>query len=164
MIKKMKDAEVSLARLPAHEKVLFERAKMKEVDSLLKNEAVRRCLDQQEIWKAYESNRIVRARGVLTWKLTRTEEKEEAQQDRATNEKTVYIRDTTKKAKARIVLLGFEHPNLLDPTFKTARRVQSTVGRNLLYALAVPHQWPIEGLDLTTVFLQTQATEADQEI
>ncbi|CAE7884762.1 unnamed protein product [Symbiodinium microadriaticum] len=132
LIKKMKDAEVSLARLPAHEKVLFERAKMKEVDSLLKNEAVRRCLDQQEIWKAYESNRIVRARGVLTWKLTRTEEKEEAQQDRATNEKTVYIRDTTKKAKARIVLLGFEHPNLLDPTFKTARRVQSTELREAL--------------------------------
>ncbi|OLP94250.1 Copia protein [Symbiodinium microadriaticum] len=164
LVKKMKDAEVSLARLPAHEKVLFERAKMKEVDSFLKNEAVRRCLDRQEIRKAYESKRIVRARWVLTWKLTPTEEREEAQQDRATNVKTVYNRDATKKAKARIVLLGFEHPNLLDPTFKTASPVQSTVGRNLLYALAVQHQWPIEGLDLATAFLQTQATEADQEI
>ncbi|OLP77023.1 hypothetical protein AK812_SmicGene42960 [Symbiodinium microadriaticum] len=110
LVKKMKDAEVSLARLPAHEKVLFERAKMKEVDSFLKNEAVRRCLDRQEIRKAYESKRIVRARWVLTWKLTPTEEKEEAQQDRATNEKTVYNRDATKKAKARIVLLGQQAP------------------------------------------------------
>ena len=114
--------------------------------------------------KAYESKRIVRARWVLIWKLTPTEELQEAQQDRMTNEKTVYNRDGTKKAKARIVLLGFEHPNLLDPTFKTASPVQSTVGRNLLYSLAAHHQWELEGLDLATAFLQTQATEADQEI
>ena len=164
LVKKMKDAEVSIAKLPAHERVLFERAKMKEVDSFIKNEAVRRCLDTTEVKKAYESQRIVRARWVLTWKLTPTEDMAEAQQDRMTNESTVYNRDGTRKAKARIVLLGFEHPNLLDPAFKTASPVQSTVGRNLLYSLAAHHQWQLEGLDLATAFLQTQATEADKEI
>ncbi|CAE7329699.1 GIP, partial [Symbiodinium microadriaticum] len=164
LVKKMKDAEVSIAKLPAHERVLFERAKTKEVDSFIKNEAVRRCLDTTEVKKAYESQRIVRARWVLTWKLTPTEDMTEAQQDRLTNENTVYNRDGTRKAKARIVLLGFEHPNLLDPAFKTASPVQSTVGRNLLYSLAAHHQWQLEGLDLATAFLQTQATEADKEI
>ena len=163
LVKKMRDSEVSIARLPVHERVLFERAKIKEVDSFIKNEAVRRCLDAEEVRKAYESKRIVRARWVLTWKLTPTEELEEARHDRATNVNTVYNRDGSKKAKARIVLLGFEHPNLLDPSFKTASPVQSTVGRNL-YALAAHHQWEIEGLDLATAFLQTQATEADKEI
>ena len=164
LVKKMKDAEVSVNRLPLRERALFERAKLKEVDSFLKNEAARQCLDNEEIRKAYESRRIVRARWVLTWKLTPTEELAEAKQDGATNPSTVYTSDGSKKAKARIVLLGFEHPNLLDPTFKTASPVQSTVGRNLLYSLAVQHQWEIEGLDLATAFLQTQATEADQEI
>ena len=163
LVKKMKDAEVSIAKLPVHERVLFERAKLKEVDSFVKNEAVRRCLDSEEVRKAYESKRIVRARWVLTWKLTPAEELQEALHDRATNEKTVYNRNGTKKAKARIVLLGFEHPSLLDPAFKTASPVQSTVGRNLLYALAAHHQWELEGLDLATAFLP-QTTEADQEI
>ena len=163
LVKKMKDSEVSLVKLPAHEKVLFQRAKTKEVDSFIKHEAVRRCLDDQEIRKAYDSHRIVRARWVLTWKCTPDDEREEAQQDAQQNPKTVFTSDGGEKAKARIVLLGFEHPNLLDPTFKTSSPVQSTLGRNLLYSMSAQHQWPLEGLDLATAFL-TQATEADREI
>ena len=72
--------------------------------------------------------------------------------------------DGGKKAKARIVLLGVQHPSLLDPTFKASAPVQSMIGRNLIYLLAVQHQWSIQGLDLATAFLQTQPTEADQEI
>ena len=50
---------------------LFERAKMKEVDSCLRNEAVRKCLDDKEVAEAFSTGRIVRARWVLTWKLIR---------------------------------------------------------------------------------------------
>ena len=38
--KKMNGAEVQLQRLSSQEKTLFHRAKMKEVDSFLKNQAV----------------------------------------------------------------------------------------------------------------------------
>ena len=38
------------------------------------------------------------------------------------------------------------------------------IGRNLLYLLSTQNQWPIHGLDLATAFLQTQPTEADQEV
>ena len=164
LAKKMRDSEVSLVRLPVCEKELFARAKTKEVDSFLKHEAVRRCLDDAEVKKAYDSQRIVRARWVLTWKGTPLEELEDAKKDAQDNPKTVFTGDGAKKAKARIVLLGFEHPSLLDPSFKTSSPVQSTLGRNLLYSMSAQHQWPLEGLDLATAFLQTQATEADKEI
>ena len=164
LVKKMKDSEVVLSRLPEKEKCLFQRAKMKEVDSFIKNEAVRKCLDDAELRQAMDSGRIVKARWVLTWKLVPPEDQPEAKKDSRENPQTVHNVEGTKKAKARIVLLGFQHPSLLDPSFKTASPVQSMLGRNLLYAMAVDSQWHLEGLDLATAFLQTQPTEADQEL
>ena len=52
----------------------------------------------------------------------------------------------------------------LDRNFKTAAPVQSLLGRNLLYQMSAQHQWPLEGLDLATAFLQTQPTEADAKL
>ena len=164
MVKKMRDSEVVLTKLNPAERKLFGRAKAKEVDSFVKHEAVRKCLDDREVRQAYETNRIVKARWVLTWKLVPPEDREEAIQDANTNDNTVHKKDGMKKAKARIVLLGFQHPSLLDPNFKTASPVQSTLGRNLLYTMSAQHQWMLEGLDLATAFLQTQPTEADQEL
>ncbi|CAE7365735.1 GIP [Symbiodinium sp. CCMP2456] len=164
IVKKMKDSEVSLSRLSVKDRALFHRAKMKEVDSFIKNEAVRKCLDDAELRKAMDSGRVVKARWVLTWKLVPPEEQAEALQDSRENTKTVHNANGTKKAKARIVLLGFQHPSLLDPTFKTASPVQSMLGRNLLYTMAADSQWELEGLDLATAFFQTQPTEADQEL
>ncbi|CAE7333109.1 Smyd3 [Symbiodinium sp. KB8] len=162
MVKKMRDSEVVISRLPAHERALFERAKAKEVDSFLKNEAVRKCLSSEEIKQAYDSQRIVRARWVLTWKLVPTDEQQQALNDAKENPNTMHDRQGRRKAKARIVLLGFQHPSLLDPTFKTASPVQSVLGRNLLYLLAAQRQWSLEGLDLATAFLQTNPTAADE--
>eukprot|EP00434_Breviolum_minutum_P038697 symbB.v1.2.034335.t1/scaffold4414.1/size41512/3 len=137
---------------------------MKEVDSFLKNEAIRKCLDDDEVKRAFGSNRIIKARWVLTWKSTPPDELEEAQAEAKKSSSTVLTHDGSKKAKARIVLLGFQHPSLLDPTFKTAAPVQSMIGRNLIYQLSVQNPWELHGLDLATAFLQTQPTEADQEI
>ncbi|CAE7328962.1 nosip [Symbiodinium sp. CCMP2592] len=165
MVKKMRDSEVSLSRLPPRELSLFNRAKAKEVDSFLRNEAVRKCLNDEEVKQAYESGRIVRARWVLTWKSVPPEDQADAERDARENpDKTLHDSKGRRKAKARIVLLGFQHPNLLDPTFKTSSPVQSTLGRNLLYLLAAHHQWDLEGLDLATAFLQTMPTEADSQL
>ena len=41
---------------------------------------------------------------------------------------------------------------------------QCMLGRNLLYLMSAQHQWPLEGLDLATAFLQTLPTEADKEL
>ena len=164
LVKKMRDSEVRIANLPPHERELFSRAKLKEVSSFLSNEAARKCLDQKEIADAYNSQRIVKVRWVLTWKLVPPEDKKGAVEDAKTNPNTLHSKGGEKKAKARIVLLGFQHPNLLDRNFKTASPVQPTMGRNLLYLMASQHQWKLEGLDLATAFLQTQPTEADERL
>ena len=164
LVKKINSSEVNLKRLTTDELDLFKRAKHKEVDSFIKNEAVRRCLDSKEVAEAYNSNRILKARWVLTWKNISPDEKEEALLDRQQNSNTTVNQQATKKAKARIVLLGYQHPSLLDRGFKTSAPVQSTLGRNLLYVLATTHQWELNGLDLATAFLQTQPTEADSRL
>ena len=164
LTKKLNGAEVNIHRLTDYEKSLFERAKTKEVTSFLKNEAVRKCLNDGEVRRAYDSNRIIKARWVLTWKSTPPDELEEAQHEAQHDPSTVLTKDGSRKAKARIVLLGFQHPSLLDRSFKTSAPVQSMIGRNLIYLLSVQEQWEIHGLDLATAFLQTQPTEADAEI
>ena len=47
-----------------------------------------------------------------------TDEQKEAKEDADKNPRTLHDRQGRRKAKARIVLLGFQHPSLLDPTFK----------------------------------------------
>ena len=69
--------------------------KSKEVKSFLANEAVRKCMDNVEVKKAYESNCIDRARWVLTWKLTPPEDRSNALQDAKTNPNTRFTKDST---------------------------------------------------------------------
>ena len=164
MVKKMRDSEVVLSRLSPEHRELFSRAKSKEVSSFIKSEAVRKALDNKEVSEAFDSGRIMRARWVLTWKPTPPEDLQEAQAEAKSNAKSTYTKDGQRKAKARIVLLGYEHPDLLRPEFKTSSPVQSGLGRNLLYTMACTHGWELEGLDLATAFLQTQPTEADQDL
>ena len=87
------------------------------------------------------------------------EDRDSAVQDARENpETTLHDKPGRRKAKARIVLLGFQHPSLLDPSFKTASPVQSMLGRNLLYLMASQHGWE------ATAFLQTMPTEADARL
>ena len=74
MVKKMRDSEVVLSKLSKEHKELFARAKRKEVNSFVKAQAVRKALDEKELREAFGSNRIMRARWVLTWKLTPPED------------------------------------------------------------------------------------------
>ena len=115
---KMNSAEVNYKKLSEADKVLFRNAKASEVSSFLKTEAVRRCLSVDEENQAKESQRILRARWVLVWKPIPDEDRVEAQ-EKALNP------DGKRKAKAHIVVMGFEHPDLLNPTFNSTAPVQS---------------------------------------
>ena len=108
--KKVNSAEVNYRRLTEDEKQLFENAKNSEVSSFLKTQAVRRCLSFEESQKAQQSDRVLRARWVLTWKGVPEESREEAAMDRENNKESTYTADLSRKAKARIVLLGFPTP------------------------------------------------------
>ena len=149
-------SEVNLKNVSAQDLVLFNRAKSKEVASFLPSSAVRRCLDDEEAREAFGSGRILKARWVLTWKPVTPDEHQEAVHDQLNN--------PTKRAKARIVLLGFQHPSLLERDFKTSAPVISTLGRHMIYMASAIHQWKLQGLDLASAFLQTEPTAADNQL
>lgn len=109
LTKKLNSSEVSLKALGPDDLILFTRAKAKEVNSFLKNGAVRRCLSDEEVKKAFGSGRILKARWVLTWKPIPPDEVEESVRDRENNPETVVDATISRKAKARIVLLGYQH-------------------------------------------------------
>ena len=149
-----------MEKLRPEHRELFKRAKLKEVNSFLQNQAVRRCENALEEQEARSSGRLMRCRWVLTWKHTPAESLQEAQQElREKPESTTLTKDASKKAKARIVLLGFEHPDLLSEDYKTASPVQSVLTRNLSYQLVMQNDWDIEGIDMSTAFLQTLPSE-----
>ena len=164
LVKKLKDSEVSFGKLSNEHRALFNRAKGREVSSFVQNEAVRRCINDQEIREALGSGRILRARWVLTWKLVPPEDQTTALEDSKNNPETLHTRDGLRKAKARIVLLGYEHPELGSSEFKTSSPVQSMLARNALYQIVCQHDWSLEGLDLATAFLQTNPTDADAQL
>ena len=77
---------------------------------------------------------------MLTWKPTPEESLDEARQEVSERpESTTFTADARRKAKARIVLLGYEHPDLLTEAHKTSSPVQAVLTRNLSYQLVM--QW-----------------------
>ena len=77
---------------------------------------------------------------------------------------STFTSDGRHKAKARFALLGFEHPDLLSDHYQTASPVQAVLTRNLSYQLVLQEGWEIEGLDLSTAFLQTLPTEESKKL
>ena len=77
---------------------------------------------------------------------------------------TTFTADGLHKAKARIVLLGFENPDLLQEGHKTAAPVQSLLTGHLSYQLVMQMDWDIEGIDMSTAFLQTLPTEEEKRL
>ena len=159
LVAKMRDSEVRLEKLRPEERALFTRAKTKEVTSFLQQEAVRKCKDLEEERYGRESGRLMKCRWVLTWKPIPEEEREEALQDAKNVSTTTTTKDGKKKAKARIVLLGYQHPDLLKAGFSSSAPVQSLLTRCMSYQLAMQNGWELEGLDLSTAFLQTGKKE-----
>jgi hypothetical protein len=60
--------------------------------------------------------------------------------------------------------LGYQHPDLLDPSLATTAPVQSQLVRNLSLCVVAQRRWQLEGLDMSTAFLQTGKTEEDRRI
>ncbi|CAL1133413.1 unnamed protein product [Cladocopium goreaui] len=164
LVQQMRDCEVRYERLTDDFKKLFDRAKDKEVASFLKSEAVRKCISKEEEEEGKNSGRVMKCRWVLTWKDTPPDERQASQQDAHENAGTLFTPSGDRKAKARIVLLGYQHPDLLNPEFRSSAPVQSTLTRHLTFQLSVQNQWPIEGMDLSTAFLQTEKNQEQNRI
>ena len=123
-----------MERLNPYRQKLLARAKNKEVSSFIQAEAVRRCLSlsYEEEQEAKASGRILGCRWVLTWKTTPPEDLEEvAKEAIEKSEATVLTSDGKRKAKARIVLSGYQRPDIPEPP------VQCAVIRHLAFQLTL---------------------------
>eukprot|EP00435_Cladocopium_sp_Y103_P069341 s209_g33.t1 len=130
---KKQRSEVREKDLTPSDRVLFQGAKAKEIASWLSTETVRRIARSQ-----IPEEQILRARWVLTWKP---------------QEPSPHNPDApSHKPKARLVILGYEDPNL-----ESMARDSPTMGkdsRTLILQYAASAKWRIRSFDIQTAFLR----------
>jgi len=127
---KRQKVEVKERDLKPEELKLFQGAKMKEVNSWLSTETVRRIARSQ-----IPQDQILRSRWVLTWKPI-----EES------------LNGDKHKPKARLVILGYEDPHL-----ESLARDSPTMGRDtrtLIMQYAASSHSRIKSFDIQTAFLR----------
>ena len=139
--KPKKRAEVQFRTLSDEDKLDFLQAMKGELGSYLEHEAVAIARRHN-----VPSERILGMRWVLTWKALTDEEG--MQQGR--------------KAKARLIIKGFQDPDLL--ALKRDSPTLSTQNRNTILSLAAVHKWKCFIGDIKTAFLNGDKTEYDREI
>ena len=134
---KKQRAEVKEKDLTTKEKQLFLQAKNKEISSRLSTETVRKIARSQ-----IPEDQILRSRWVLTWKPI----------DPATIEPPKDGETpATHKPKARLVILGYE-----DPQLENLARDSPTLGkdsRTLIFQYAASSKYKIRSFDIQTAFL-----------
>lgn len=130
---KKQRAEVRMVDLSREDQQKFQDAKRKEVDQWLDTETVRRILRS----KIPEEN-IMKCRWILTWKEIDPSERI------ASGDK--------HKAKARLVILGYQDPNIEEiPRDSPTLQKES---RSLLLQVCASKKWQIESFDIKTAFLR----------
>ena len=130
---KRQKVEVKMKDLSPEEIKMFRLAKDKEIDSWLATDTVRRILRSK-----IPENQLLRSRWVLTWKALDEQEQKET--------------GLSRKAKARLVILGYE-----DPQIDTLPRDSPTLGRDsrmLALQCIASHQWTVRSFDIRTAFLR----------
>jgi len=131
-------AEVSYNKLDTYEKIAFDEAMSKELSQVWTSKAVRKA--QEAELKDLPPERILRMRWLLTWKL---------------------MADGTKGAKARLVVLGYQHPELTQ--LQTSAPTLSRLGRNMLLSAGVNLGLTLEAGDISSAFLQEGSDAVAQE-
>eukprot|EP00434_Breviolum_minutum_P032343 symbB.v1.2.028601.t2/scaffold3045.1/size120917/6 len=130
---KKQRAEVKLKDLTVEQKREFDKAKEKEVDQWLSTGTVRAILRDR-----IPAANILRSRWILTWKDVDEIEEQEI--------------GKSKKAKARLVILGYEDPNLTEiPRDSPTLQKES---RSLILQYSASQQWWIRSFDIKTAFLR----------
>ena len=157
LAQKLRDCEVRYEKLRPEHRVLFDRAKTKEVNSFLANQAVRRCLNSNGEIEAKQSGRLMRCRWVLTWKPTPVESLEEAQ-DAIKYDTHTRCQEESKGTYCATGLCACTLISLLVSIKLPLRFKQSSQG------MSPTSSWDVEGIDMSTAFLQTLPTEESQRL
>jgi hypothetical protein len=134
--------EVHLSELSHEEKTAFNKAKQAEIANWIQTETVSRVLRGQ-----IPKEQILKCRWILTWKLL-----EDVNQDGIMNKSL-----RTHKPKARLVVLGYQDPNIEEiprdsPTL-------SKTSRMLILQTLATHAWQMLSFDVKAAFLQGKPQE-----
>ena len=145
--------EVNFKKLSADERANMEEAMAKEVSEVVRSQALRAAREKFD--EATMQDRIIPMRWLLTWKPLSEPAKP--------GDKTVR-KGGLMKAKARVILIGYKHPDLEKRDARTGARLLQTasptmsrLGRNLLLQGAALDGHTVECADATSAFLQADA-------
>ena len=157
--------EIVYKQLKPEDQLLFDEAMAREVNEVMNSAALRSVEKWQEQQDAQEhSERIIGMRWILTWKIL------EEPSPPSSTEPTVVTQDGLRKAKARVVLIGYKHPDLTaynrhgQPELRTASPTLSKVGRALLLQATANDEHKLECADATSAFLQATSEEESRRI
>ena len=148
-----KGVEVSYAKLNPQQRRAMDEAMKVEVDNWMKTMAVkaaRQYVPQRELLKM---------RWVLTFKSA-AQESNDANGSSPEVHKDNAVQGERMKAKARIVILGYSDPNLLEAT--TVSPAMTRLSRQLLLNMAAAKKWDILCGDVKSAFLQAKSPQADR--
>ena len=134
---KRQKVEIKMQDLKGSDHQEMIEAKAKEIDQWLATDTVRRIARNK-----IPEDQILRTRWVLTWKPL--DPQEQASSGRS------------RKAKARLVILGFE-----DPAIETLERDAPTLGRDsrsLILQVLASAQWEVNSFDIETALSSWQSS------
>ena len=137
---KRQKVEVQLSKLTLEEQAQFKEAKEKELQSWIDTEVIATVLRRK-----IPPEQIHRCRWILSWKDPETNSHLSAE-----NKQTA-----KRKAKARLVVLGFEDPALAD--LERDSPTLTKLSRSLLLQIASSKHWTIGSFDVRTAFLRGSA-------
>ena len=126
-------AEVHTKDLTTAELQLFEQAKQKEIQCWIQTSAIKAILRQR-----LNPEQILRSRWILTWKSPEPG-------------------DDHRKAKARLVVLGYQDPKLVDVSRDAP--TLSKEGRALVLQTIASKKFELSSFDIKTAFLRGKADE-----
>ena len=161
-----KGTEVNYRRLTPEDQKLFDEAMAKEVVEVVKSMALRALRDRQERAEAESSpERHIPMRWLLTWKPVVPPEPP------ARGQPTVLTKDGRYKAKARVVLIGYKHPDLVTknpvtgkPELQTSSPTISRSGKFALLQAAAFDMHTLECADAKSAFLQAENKEEKRRL
>lgn len=129
-------AEVQIKDMNAQERQLFAKAKEAELSCWLQTSALKPILR-----KHLNPEQILKSRWVLTWKHVPSEDNQ----------------SEGKKAKARLVALGYQDPRLTEVNRDADAPTLTREGRHTVLQLIASQQWILTSCDIKTAFLRGNA-------
>ena len=127
---KKQRVEVQWRTLNDHDRQLFSKAKDKEIGAWIDHQTVKKVAKG-----TLPAHRIMRCRWILTWKSPAPG-------------------TTEKRAKARLVILGFEDPDI--SVVPNDAPTLSKDGKQLVLQQVASHRWTLLNFDVSTAFLKGQ--------